>query len=248
MIKFGALKTNCFCLLNSDKVWDIDKTLINKIIKHLREKKIAFSYFSVINDKYKDRIGSIENMTELNEENIHIIDLFSSEDSMITDYLLSISQGSEKTNNCIFFESKENSNLRFKDLILLLEGYFNIDYGFSYVGAKGKYSQSYVLGFKGKSKYLKDISRKNQKLYDKWFDVNMNIKDGIMRDVYKENVLNENHINNKCSNGMSLGELIRTDTIYGSIEQLANNLYYWKIEPENLEKVREILYKEDFVI
>lgn len=131
------------------------------------------------------------------------------------------------------------------DIITPICNLLDVQYGYSYVMPPEKGSFSYGHGFVHVPAGHPLPDRENE-LIAKFNAYRKTINEGMMRDVYQENLLSEVQLNRQVD-GKRLQDWIKSDSSHGTLSDFAG-IKLWKVTKDQLVKVRNMLHKNDLLI
>jgi hypothetical protein len=83
----------------------------------------------------------------------------------------------------------------------------------------------------------------------RWGDIAMEeqvYRDGILRDVYPQNYLNETHLARRIQ-GSTFKKWVAEDPKRGQLEPFGDGLWLWSVEPEETDRLRNALFKAGLI-
>jgi len=133
------------------------------------------------------------------------------------------------------------------EVILPICNLFDVTYGYSYVMPPEKGPLSYGTGFVHVPEGH-PLSDAEEQLIFKWnhYTKTMKERKGKLRDVYEENLLTDEHLNQNVA-GKSLKNWVLSDPLHGTLSDLAGR-QYWKVDKDNLVQVRMKLQEDGLLI
>jgi hypothetical protein len=149
-------------------------------------------------------------------------------------------------------ENDENWTIDYPALVYHIRNSFKSSYGITFESFFDKNnlseSLSYAHGQPSNRKKFKAIPKQSDEEYKKWWQQDLKVNEGFIREVYLENILTDKHLNKQMSDNLLFGEVIRKDPKMGIITAIYDDCYYWKVEPENVEYVRLQLKGKGIII
>lgn len=135
----------------------------------------------------------------------------------------------------------------FNDAVLPVCGLLNVNYGYSYIMPPEKGPFSYAKGFVHVPGGYELSDEERMLVYD-WgsYKKSVVIGEGFLRDVYQENLLSELQLDLPVEMEL-LQDWILSDPSHGKLSDIAGNAL-WKIDRDDLVKVRDILHKNGLLI
>lgn len=135
-----------------------------------------------------------------------------------------------------------------KEAVLPICNMFDVIYGYSYVMPPVKGPVSYGTGFVHVPADY-PLSDEEERLIYEWRYYARTIKKerkGMLRDVYQENLLAAEYLSRKVE-GKSLKDWILSDPSHGTLTDI-NGKALWKVDKDNLVKVRNILHHNSLLV
>jgi len=124
---------------------------------------------------------------------------------------------------------------------------FKVIYGFSYRVEMSEWATAYAKGDWQHSRGVHFIDRISKDDLQLWNNKCESITDGLVRDIYQENILSKAHLS-RLINNITLGQFIKNNG-KGELESINSELYVWLINSEEcIKEMRKVVYKSKLLI
>lgn len=140
----------------------------------------------------------------------------------------------------IQYPNESNEVSKSVDLLKSLSERINFPYGIQYENDKVTKTFYYATGDNMVNIYEYENSSLFKKECAGRFKGQERYKNTMLRMVYPINIINNHHLDIKIEN-INLKEWILSDKKHGSLEQLKNNLWMWKVKYNEIDKVNKYL-------
>jgi hypothetical protein len=248
---FSAKRTLTKCVVLYSFRYDrkLTQDLFDFIIEYFKENySVQFKYLGFYDEKYDDKYGKYDtNYPKIKKAK--------------WDELVNISLDVEnlrdkKRSICVEFNItrpvhltvvlNEEISFDFKSFVERVYPFFKAEYGFNYDSYDNYWATAYAIGDREHGKEVHNIKRLSKEHFEQWLSKCEKISEGFLRDIYEENVLSTAQLNHSI-NGRSLKEFIVSENM-GELSMINNDVFFWKLNDDQLKKCREILYKTDLLI
>jgi len=220
--------------------YEINQQIILFLLEFFQKNKINLNYYSYDDEKFVNHkintvfkmknIKSIESVYFGYEDKDGQFLFYCSVTKSNPSYLLLFYREDFKIDfDCILFSKK-------------LHYYFSYEYGYNYQVKNTEHFINYGVINYHKINYVIDDVRKKESDFRWWFKNRESFDDGILRDIFRFNWLNQKQLEINYNN-YSLKEYIEQEK-KGDLLKINEEIYLWILKDNELNSIRNEMYKK----
>lgn len=236
-----SMDSKCYTLYSFEYNPNLTQLLFNLLVDYFKsELNIKFKYLGFYDESYKDSYNYINNfyskITKVKWNELVNITL-DDEDMRSKNRRVSIEFNITRPILTTIVIS-EDYKFNFEDFIKKYFEIFKPVYGFSYLANINYWPTAYAIGDWQHINSIPMIDNLSKEKMQNWSKNCEKIQQGYIREIYKENLLNQIHLD-RLINGRSLKEIIIGDNL-GTLNNINHYLFLWKLNDSQLIFAKQI--------